>query len=176
MRTDLQIASERIRLRALEPEDLSVLFEVENGKDACNFTMATGPYSRYQLKRYLSEMSNDLFKDGQLRLVVELKAEKKLVGFVDLFDFVPRYGRAELGVIILSSYRRKGMAAEALGLLEAYCRDLGLHQLYAYVYPSNNACIRLLESNGYLITATLQQWFKVGQCYYDIHLLQKIIE
>ena len=40
-----------IRLRAPEPEDLDVMMLFENDEDQWENGIATGPYSRYQLKQ-----------------------------------------------------------------------------------------------------------------------------
>ena len=54
-----------ISLRAPEPEDLEVMLSFENDAALWELGTATGPYSRYQMKRYIAESQNDLYADGQ---------------------------------------------------------------------------------------------------------------
>ena len=53
-----------ISLRAPEPEDLEVMLSFENDAALWELGTATGPYSRYQMKRYIAESQNDLYADG----------------------------------------------------------------------------------------------------------------
>ena len=64
-----------IYLRAPEPEDLDFLLQLENESEAMEAgTPATGPYSRFQLKRYIAQNTNDLYTDRELRLMIGLSA------------------------------------------------------------------------------------------------------
>lgn len=109
-----------IRLRAPEPEDLDVMMLFENDEDQWENGIATGPYSRYQLKQYIGQSTNDLYTDRQLRLMIELP-QAGVVGIVDLCSFDPRHNRAEVGVMVLEEYRHRGIASEALRQLEHHC-------------------------------------------------------
>jgi hypothetical protein len=50
-----------ISLRAPEPEDLEVMLSFENDAALWELGTATGPYSRYQMKRYIAETDISLF-------------------------------------------------------------------------------------------------------------------
>ena len=65
------LTSERITLRAVEPEDLDLMYIVENDTRLWPVGSATVPFSAYALKQFLSETHNDIYRDGQLRLVIE---------------------------------------------------------------------------------------------------------
>ena len=106
-----------ITLRAPEPEDIDFMFACENDTELWKSGINTGPYSRYQLKKYIAENQNDLYEDKQLRLMIELQT-KETVGIIDLFSFSTRHLRAEIGIVISKNYRRKNIASAALSLLE----------------------------------------------------------
>ena len=44
---------EGIKLRALEPEDIDVLYSIENNKDLWKYSNRNEPYSKYTLKKYI---------------------------------------------------------------------------------------------------------------------------
>ncbi len=46
----LTLKGEKVYLRALEPEDLDFLFEVENNEDFWEVSATSAPFSRYLLK------------------------------------------------------------------------------------------------------------------------------
>lgn len=163
----------KISLRAPEPEDLSVMAAVENDESMWEVSTTTGPYSRYQLKAYLESSQNDVYADRQLRLMIEHDTDGT-VGMIDLCSFDPRHNRAEVGIVVLPGYRRKGVAREALRLMEAHCFNLlGIHQLYAYVLADNTACLQLFLASGYNKSGCLTQWIRTGTVYKDVCIVQK---
>ncbi|MGL4519698.1 MAG: GNAT family N-acetyltransferase [Phocaeicola sp.] len=163
------------RLRAPEPEDLECLCRFENevapwgtGGDA------TGPYSKFQMRQYLANSSNNLFEDKQLRLLIEDKSHK-VVGIIDLFDFNPMHNRAEVGIIIDPTEQQKGIATIALKMLEEHAFNrLGIHQLYAYIHIENQACRKLFRNSGFKEAAHLTDWVRIGGKYATVILVQKV--
>ena len=163
-----------ITLRAPEPEDIDFMFACENDTELWKSGINTGPYSRYQLKKYIAENQNDLYEDKQLGLMIELQT-KETVGIIDLFSFSTRHLRAEIGIVISKNYRRKNIASAALSLLETHCfATLGLHQLYAYICKENIPCMQLFKKSGYNVSCILSDWYYIGAKYHDVCLVQKI--
>ena len=156
--------SERLLLRALEPEDLVFFYNIENDTSLWSSSNTTVPYSKFLLKYYLENTKGDLFSDKELRLVVECKETRQPIGMIDLYDFNAFHHRAEVGVVILEEYRGKGYGSEALDLLVNYVfRFLMLHQLYAYVDSKNESSMALFSKVGFKQVSVLKDWF------YDIN-------
>lgn len=165
--------TERLKLRAPEPEDLDVMFLFENDEELWLDGGVTGPYSRYQLKKYIAETKNDIYADGQLRLMME-DTDGQVVGIVDLFNFDVRNHRAEVGIVVRKEFRRQKFATEALRLLERHCFGyLGIHQLYAYIQKRNEASRNLFGRMGYRQTGVLTDWIYLGGTYRDVCVMQK---
>ena len=170
----MNLVSPEVRLRAPEPEDLEVMLAFENDESIWEQSSATGPYSRYQLKRFLSESQNDLFVDRQLRLMLTLP-DGHVAGIVDLSSFDPRHNRAEIGIVIRKEFRRKGIGKKALAMLEQHSfRLLGIHQLYALVREDNAPSIALFRSCGYEKGGCLKAWYRSGIGYKDVLVFQKL--
>lgn len=100
-----------ISLRAPEPEDLEVMLSFENDAALWELGTATGPYSRYQMKRYIAESQNDLYADGQLRLMIVCEGQG-VAGIVDVFSFDARHNRAEVGIVVRKDLRGQGGGAD----------------------------------------------------------------
>ena len=167
------LCNERITLRAPEPEDLEVMYRMESQPEMWAVCNTTVPYSRYVLRQYIENCRNDIYADRELRLMIQPAGRTEAVGNVDLVDFNPLHGRAEVGIAILEEYRRKGYAREALRLLAGYAfHSLRLHQLYAYVTCDNEASLALFESCGFTRKVALKQWFYNEGDYQDAYLLQ----
>lgn len=165
--------TDTLRLRAPEPEDLDVMFLFENDEELWTDGGVTGPYSRYQLKKYIVNAKNDVYADGQLRLMME-DSDGQVVGIVDLFNFDARNHRAEVGIVVRKEFRRRKLATTALELLERHSFGyLGLHQLYAYIQERNEASLSLFARMGYRQTGILADWICIGGVYHNVCVLQK---
>ena len=51
---------ELISLRALEPEDLDLLYSIENNRNNWSVSSTTAPYSRYALKQHIAMQPQDI--------------------------------------------------------------------------------------------------------------------
>ncbi|RRD02211.1 GNAT family N-acetyltransferase [Prevotella sp. OH937_COT-195] len=166
----------KIILRALEPEDLEDLYLIENDRNLWDVGITNVPYSRYSLREFIANTTNDIYADRQLRLVIDTE-EERVAGIVDLFNFDPRHSRAEVGIVMKTALRGRGIAKETLAELHRYVAEvLDIFQLYAVVPSSNEKSLRLFISQGYETTATLRQWLSIGNGYQDALLLQKKIK
>lgn len=165
----------QVKLRALEPEDLDLLYCIENNVQLWGVGVTNVPYSRYVLHDYIANSSDDIYADRQLRLIVE-NEEGLAVGIADLVDFDPRHSRAELGIVIQPAYRGMGYGRAAVSQLLHYASSvLNLHQLYAIVDIENSISMRLFEALGFHSNAKLKEWLCVGRSFHDAVMMQKIL-
>lgn len=161
-----------IRLRALEPEDLELLYRIENDDVLWRVGATNVPYSRYVLHDYIANTRSDIYADRQLRLMIE-NEERNVVGIIDLVNFEPRHLRAEIGVVVVADSRRQGYASAALRELCRYAQEtLHLHQLYAIIDVENTAAVELFRKSGFDIENTLKNWLRMGTDYHDAVLMQ----
>jgi len=164
-----------ITLRAMEPEDLEVLYGVENDDTLWSIGSTNVPYSRYTLHDYIANSKDDIYADHQVRLMID-NEQQQTVGMVDLVSFDPKNLRAEVGIVILSQYRHLGYATEALSQVMRYAkRVLHLHQLYAYVASDNQPSLRLFQKCGFQTTANLKDWLYDGTQYHHACLMQTFL-
>lgn len=160
-------------LRALEPEDLALLYEIENDPVVWDVGTPTAPYSKYALKAYLAAAPADLYQTGAQRLVI-VNEEGAAVGLLDLQNFSPHNRSAEVGIVLMRKYRGCGLALQALNLLKQHCENrLNLCQLYAYVAADNTSSRALFKAAGYDDVATLTQWHYAGGKYHDLVVVRR---
>lgn len=150
-----------VRLRKIEPSDLPFLYQWEN--DA--FSWADGsthnPLSQQDLRDYIDSTTGDIYRDGQLRLIIEdVNANTKAtLGCIDLFDFDARNRRAAIGMYIAPEARGKGVGKQAVQALEEYAFGfLKLRVLYAVIATTNTACSQLYNNAGYKPSSPLANW------------------
>lgn len=162
-----------IRLRKLEPEDLSCLYTWENDVSAWVEGDTHNPLSEDDLRAYIMRTTGDIYQDGQLRLIITSSRSEQdlatLVGCVDLYDVDIRNRKAAVAVYVAPEYRQQGVAREALLQLKHYVSNiLCFRLLYAYVREANEVSIKLFQSVGFQRVATLPKWVNEG----DVCVLQ----
>lgn len=169
------LSGQYVYLRAAEPEDLDIMYQMENDPSLWDISCFTVPYSRYLLKQYIENSSSDMFADKQLRLMIVGKADDRVVGTIDITDFVPLHGHGAVGIAVLNEYRGKGFAKEALNLLCDYVFGfLRMKQLYAHIPVDNEASIAIFTSCGFQQCGVLKAWLHVEECYKDVVMLQLV--
>ena len=167
------LENDLIKLRALEPEDLDVLFRWENDTELWAYGTTLAPYSKFALREYISEARNDIFQSHQLRLMIVLKENNEAIGTIDLYDFDPINLRAGVGILLDSGHRGKGFGSQVLKLIQDYAFIfLHLRQLYAYIPQSNTSSMKLFTNCGYTKSGCLEQWLKCGDRFEDVDILQ----
>lgn len=169
------LENDLIKLRALEPEDLEILYKWENDTDLWQYGATIAPYSKFVLREYLSDSRQDIFQSRQLRLIIELKKNAQAAGTVDLYDFDPMNARAGVGILIDCASRGKGIGYAALSLIERYAFDfLKLKQLYAYIPQHNIASLHLFSASGYVKAGFLKSWIRVASGFDDVNVVQLV--
>ncbi|MDT0555180.1 GNAT family N-acetyltransferase [Patiriisocius hiemis] len=172
------LQTENILLRALEPEDLSFLYKLENDSTIWEVSSTLTPYSKFVLKDYLANSHKDIYEVKQLRLVIVSIITSETIGFIDLFDFDPKNRRVGVGIIIASEEnKQKGYAAESLSLVIDYVfNQLLVHQVHATITDSNIASIGLFEKLGFKKYGVKKDWLATKGEYKDVFLYQLISE
>ena len=96
------------------------------------------------------------------------------VGLVDVFNFDASNRRAEVSVVVMTEYRGRGLARDAVRQVCHYAlRTLHLHQLYAIIAVDNMASQQLFSERGFTGRNVLKEWLFDGMTYKDAIVMQK---
>ena len=136
------LMNERIYLRAVEPEDMDIMYEMENDPS-------------------MWDISN-LRKSDQCIL-----GTIDITDFVPLHS----RGEVGIAVHKDYRQRGYATDALKL-LCEYAFDFLSLSQLYAHVMTDNEVCVKLFTSCGFVQCGLLKNWLQVEGCYKDALLLQ----
>jgi diamine N-acetyltransferase len=168
--------SESIRLRALEPEDVDVLYRWENDTTVWKVSNTVAPFSKHVLRRFIEEQRQSIYETGQLRLIVEQRGEERAIGAIDLFDIDPYNRRAGVGILIYEERDKgRGYASAALAMLIRYCFEiLILNQIYCNVPSGNGASLALFQGRGFTVVGIKKEWIKTTADWQDEIMLQLI--
>lgn len=164
-----------VSLRALEPEDVNLLYLWENDTKIWHVSNTQMPYSKDYLTKYIHAVS-DIYTDKQLRLVIVSTKNKKAIGFVDLFDVDFNHQRAGIGILIASEKNRnKGFADEAIKLVMNYVfTTLNLSQLFCNILVSNTPSLHLFKKNNFVLIGCKKNWIRTSVGYEDELMLQHL--
>ena len=180
------LEDDSVKLRALEPADALVMWEVESDRSQWLYNGMLAPFSAKSLADYASNYEADPFKAGQIRLVAMRKTDCPAssqpeymkgcenIGLVDLYDISPSDRNAFVGIYILPNFRGHGLAGKSLDLTCRYAADiLNLECLAAKVVEGNESSRRLFEQAGFTHAGTLRKWILCGNRRCDLLYYQK---
>lgn len=168
------LENDKIRLRAVEPQDLEQLYVWENNPTLWHVGNTRQPYSKFALKQYILQVDEDLYESKQLRLMITDISEGKTVGTVDLFDFDIHNSRIALGLFVDATEQGKGYASAALHLIEDYVFNfLQINQLYCHIAETNMASRQMFEKEGYETNGMMKNWIKTPEGFDNIILFQR---
>ena len=165
-----------LRLRKIEPSDLPFLYQWENDATMWADSDTHNPLSRHDLHQYIENTTGDIYRDGQLRLIIEQYTEENnslpfregmgvgsIVGCIDLFDFDARNRKAAIGMYIAPEARGKGVGKQAVQLLLDYAFNfLHLRMVYAIINVHNISCSHIYEQMGFTPSSPLANWTLEG--------------
>ena len=168
------LQNEIIKLRALEPEDLELLYNWENNTSIWEYSNTLVPYSKFILRNYLEKAHKDIYEVKQVRFIIEIITTKEAIGTIDLFDIDFYNLRAGVGILIANEEQRnKGYAGKSLELLIIYAfKHLELYQLYCNINEDNKNSLKLFQRLGFKITGKKKGWVKKGSNMKDVNFLQ----
>ena len=168
----------KVLLRAMEPEDVEILYSWENDTSIWHLSTTIAPLSRYTLEQYVLNTNMDIYGSRQLRMMIDLRAEingMSTIGSVDLFEFEPTHMRAGIGILVHKDFRGKGLASEALDILIRYAfRTLQLHQVFCNISTSNTDSLNLFKSKGFYYIGTKKEWNRFNNHWHDEAMFQLI--
>lgn len=169
------LKGEKIRLRALEPNDVNLLYRWENDTAIWTISHILTPFSRHTLQQFIISSSQDIYTTKQLRLMIEERQEHKTIGVVDLFDFDPFHQRVGIGILIDANHRQMHYASETIALIKNYVFNvLHLHQIYCNILTDNEASLTLFQHAGFSIAGNKKEWILTQHGFQDELILQCI--
>lgn len=172
-----------IALRAVEPEDASIMWLIDNDSSQWIDNCMTAPLSRESMLVYASTYDADPMRSGEIRLIIETEGipggdgRKRIpAGIIDVTEISSTQSRAFIGVYIRPEHRRRGLALDSLITVEKYLANvLNLERIGAKISSDNRASVSLFEKAGYNLSGNLMNWIKSGKKYADLLIYVKEI-
>ncbi len=126
-------------------------------------TIVKLPTTRYFFSRHNSRLSppkKTPCRDCNSSLLLYIKKDEELVGYVSYFNYNPLNRSAELGILIAPEERKKGYAKDAIKTLTRYLFLYhGLNKVYVQTAHYNKGAKKLLEKLGFQQDAALRNHY-----------------
>ena len=102
-------------------------------------------------KKLLHKEFNQIIKGSYLRLYFFLKkSPRRIIGTLSFSRLHPAFQSCQIGYKLDPLYQHRGLATEALQfVIPIVSKEYSLHRIEAYVLPSNQPSICLLERLGF---------------------------
>jgi RimJ/RimL family protein N-acetyltransferase len=162
---------ERVRLRAIEPNDAAFFFELKRDSERNRLLdFLSPPDSRAALEHWALERSRRAFEGDAFQWLIETLAGEP-VGSIVTHTCNPRNGTFSYALDITRAQRRRGYAREAvLMVLRYYFEELRYQKVHVATRSDNDATIALHRSLGFEHEGTQRRMvFQQGR-YFDLLL------
>ena len=161
--------AEKIKLRPVEDDDLSLLHELLN--DRKNQQLVGGsvkPMSRGEVLDWLNHKRSD-----DKTFIFSIVRRGDFVGYLLITSVDSFNGHAVFGINILRSEQGKGIGPVGMALVHKFCKEkLSLRKLVLYVRADNHFAIRLYHKLGYKKVGSLLNHMRVGDKYVDHDIME----
>ena len=145
------ITTKRCRLRAMEPEDVDLLYTIENDPEMWRIGETIAPYSRARLEMFVATHSYDLYSPPhQARFMVE--SEGRTIGVLDISDFDPHNMRFSIGIVIYDKHDRgNGYGHEIIEAIKEYALNtLNMKQIWVEIDDFNKPSIQHFKHTDFI--------------------------
>ncbi|PWW65469.1 GNAT family N-acetyltransferase [Actinokineospora spheciospongiae] len=165
------LVGDRVRLRAMEPEDAEPLWRWNNDPEVMRWMVDIHPTTLHDTRTRMAEWPRN--SHARLTLGIETRADTRLVGAIALSGAEPEHGR---GTIDLYLGERdtwgSGYATEALRLICAYGFDeMRLHSIDLSVVDENAAARRVYAKVGFQEIGRARHAFRRAGHWHDMVLM-----
>lgn len=143
------LVTERLTLRAFQPEDVDPLFEIQRDRDAMQYTFVAE--SRAASEAHLTAYAALYAEHGFAPWTVVWRADQRVIGWGGLnVDPLDSGWGIEVGYFVHRDYWGRGIASEIVRTSLAHgFGSLELSEIGAFTRPENTASVRVLEKAGF---------------------------
>jgi RimJ/RimL family protein N-acetyltransferase len=165
---DSAFGGQRVRLRAIEPEDWETFYAWNQDTAAMRgLNLAQFPQSKASAREWAANWATRPAERDNAFFVIE-NLDGEIVGSIDSKECDPRHGTFSYGLGVRREHYRKGYATEAvLLLLRHLFRERRYQKVTIHVYSFNEPSLRLHERLGFQQEGRLRRMFFVDGAWVD---------
>ncbi len=149
----------KVKLRYPELHDAGWMLAQEHTPDAVAYADYDADFSLADVKNFI-DLNRTGADPSQARLIIE--ADGKPAGMIDLTGISKRNGHADIGILVGSEYRGKGVGTEALREAIQIAAMMGIFHIKALISSANQSSVSLFEKVGFEKIGKLPGWLNHG--------------
>ncbi|NTW27666.1 MAG: GNAT family N-acetyltransferase [Candidatus Moranbacteria bacterium] len=132
------------------------------------------PYGLQDANFWLNKILKRAKDDRVADFVFAIEVNGKVVGAIGIHNIQHEH-KGELGYWLAESQWGKGIVSEAVEKVTKFAfKELGIRRVYARVYPSNNASMRVLGKCDYKFEGIEKKGALKNKKYIDTHVYAKV--
>lgn len=172
---------ERIRLRAVERDDLTTFLRWVNDPEVTENLLLVSPMSRVEEEQWFEDMMKQPASEHALVIEVlkqSTEPDNQPIGTCQFHKIDWRNRSAEIGIMIgEKEFWGRGYGSETLRLMTKHgFQTLNLHRIWLQVYAKNKRGLRAYEKAGFQMEGKYREaHYQHGQ-YFDVHLMSILKE
>ncbi len=145
------LTGDRVRLRALEREDIPTLVRWMNDPEVRENLLVFEPVSTVAEERWLEGLA-DRPNDYVLGIEALFAGRWKHIGNIGLHGIERRHRRAEIGIVLGEKDAwGQGFGSEAMALMMRFAfHELGLHRIELEVFETNLRALKTYRALGFV--------------------------
>ena len=154
-----------VRLTPLGPGHVPAMETLGDDPDVVRFTYVRAPWNDEKARSWLQRYV-DGWRDGkQAGFAIESSGDGEFLGFLAIVKYDADGREAEIGYMVASAARGRGVAQKALSLATDWCLGtLGLQRVELRIDVVNAPSLRVAERLGYVREGVLRSvHFKEGR-------------
>lgn len=145
------LATERLVLRALRPDDAPAVFAIMADPRVVRYFGSPPMASLADAERRVAGCAQDFQAQSGVRWAITWRSDGRLLGSGGFWRLVRPHFRAEVGYELSADWWGRGIMPEALAaILDFGFGPMGLHSVEAQIDPANAASRRVLEKLGFV--------------------------
>jgi ribosomal-protein-alanine N-acetyltransferase len=166
------LETQRFRLRPIELSDAPVIQKAAGAREISDTMISIPhPYPAGEAERYVQRQRSERDIGRLAAFVIELKAEGRFCGLVEVRDIDREHSQAELSFWLVAETWGQGYMGEVVQAVVRYSFNvLCLNRLFAYHMLRNPASGCVLEHNGFKREGLLRQCVRKWGQFEDVSL------
>lgn len=168
------LVGKRVRLRAIEREDIPTFVRWLNDREVTQFLLVNSPFSKAMEQNWFEGQLQNPPHEGQVMAIEAWVGEDWIhIGNTGIHRVDPVNHSGEFGILIgEKNYWNQGFGREATTLaLQHGFDDLNLHRIFLRVYENNPRAIACYKAAGFVQEGILREAiFKNGKYINEIEM------
>ncbi len=152
------LVTNRLTLRKISEEDIPSIFAMRSSEEMMRYIDRPRAQSTEEAAKLVNAILESLAKNEGITWAITVTGQTDLAGTIGFWKITPEHYRAEIGYMLRTEYQHQGIMHEALSAVLDYgFKEMNLHSVEANVNPANEASIRLLERNKFVLEGRFRE-------------------